>query len=168
MSGMVLGRQHGRRGHTERDHHDDRADIHAESPHNHNDHYPPRLNRRRDLFRAVGQRFMTAPNIQSRRALGLTGEAELRDAVPASPKPRRERRIALAIIVFWQNRASHGAAQSGERGAVSRVPIGWRQRVRALPDIRGGHARQSKWSSGLTRPPTPARDLFAGYGETSP
>ena len=35
------------------------------------------------------------------------------------------------------------AAQSGERDAVSRVPRGWRQRVRALSPVRGGRGRQS-------------------------
>jgi hypothetical protein len=77
---------------------------------------------------------------------GLPDAADLRGAEQASSKPRRVRRIARAIPLRRPRigiaRLSE-AAQSGERDAVSRVPRGLRQRVRALPSVRGGCSRQS-------------------------
>lgn len=67
----------------------------------------------------------------SRRPPELTGAADWRDAVGASLKSWRVRRIARAISIIEIARLSirrpikgrPTTAQSGERGAISRVPI---------------------------------------------
>jgi hypothetical protein len=120
----------------------------------------------------------------ARRGFGNTESASLQSAPPGNPggiideqydevgSELKEKMPPESTLDFDdRNRASQRSAphkgapyNSAYPASEARFPasrLGWRQRVRALPDIRGGCGRQFRWSSG-----PPAANSHPRHGDT--